>query len=70
LTIFPCASQAILRAARTSRDALPGASNLGHALGSAEATTYDPPEAVRLHLGGAQAAPLYAVPATLQPSGD
>lgn len=59
------AELSIFRAARTSRDALPAASNLGHALGGAEAATYDPSGAVRLHLGGARAAPLYAVPATL-----
>lgn len=57
----------IFRAARTSSDTLPAASNLGQALGSAEARTYDPSASVRLHIDGTQGGFVYAVPATLSP---
>jgi hypothetical protein len=55
----------IFRATRTSIDTLPAAGNLGHALGGAEARTYDPSASVRLHVSGMHSGALYAVPATL-----
>lgn len=59
------AELSILRAARTPRDTLPAASNLGRALKEAEATTYDPSASVRLDPGTTKAGAVYAVPVTL-----